>query len=285
MRAGHVRAETGTCLQRPPHRERLGLALHGDRLQRLVVEHPLRLPVRLLRHRHPVHRRRPLQPRRRVHHVTGDNSLPELRPSARAPPPPRPYSSRPAPATTAPGSASFSSLDRLQDPQARPHRPLRVVLMRHRRPEHRHHRIPHELLHRPPVAAPSPPAPARGTAGSAPAHPRDQPLRRSREPDQIAEQHRHHFPLLQRGRRRRLSLSAAVVAELRALAILTPQAGQTTTRPSLGQLVEEHDPPSGCHRTREGLDEVRRTCLGSVGRLMHSRNPRPTSIAAARPGY
>ena len=35
------------------------------------------------------------------------------------------------------------------DRQRRPHRPLRIILMSHRRPEQRHHRITDELLHRP----------------------------------------------------------------------------------------------------------------------------------------
>ena len=129
---------------------------------------------------------------------SADTSAPRPRPRPPAPPPatarpcsrhhpsrtPRPRSGRAPSATTASpvliptrtcsdsaGSASFSSSIASRIRKPRPHRPLRIVLMRHRRPEHRHHRIPDELLHRPPVAARSPAAPARDTAGSAPAHP------------------------------------------------------------------------------------------------------------------
>ena len=47
-RPDHVRAEAGRRPQRPPDRDRLGLSLGVDRIERLVLEHPLRRPERAL---------------------------------------------------------------------------------------------------------------------------------------------------------------------------------------------------------------------------------------------
>ncbi len=99
------------------------------------------------------------------------------------------------------GIVRVQLLDRLQHPETGPHRALRVVLVRDRRPEHRHHGIPDELLHRPaeplqllPQARvirtdPSPDILRVGDVGG-----------RS-EADEIAEQNRNDLPLfVHRGR-------------------------------------------------------------------------------------
>ena len=122
MRADHVRAEAGARLQRPPERKRLRLALHLNRLQALELEHALRRPERLLRHRHAVHRRRGLQPRRRVHHITGHDplALPRTRPERHN----RLARVDPHPHLQGQGRIGLVQLaDRLHDPQPGPHRP------------------------------------------------------------------------------------------------------------------------------------------------------------------
>ena len=234
MRADHVRAETRT---RP--------ATAATTAAVPPCPSPRRAPT--LRSRTPApsrgtsaptppqhhHRRRPLQPRRRVHHITRDKGLPELRPS-----PERHH--RLARIDTDPHLQRKSRTvlvqlaDRLQDPQASPHRSLGVVLVRHRRPEHRHHRIPDELLHRPTVPLQHPPH-------LLVVRPQPRPhvlgirlLRRSREADQVAEQHRHDFPLLQRRRRRGLrKRRRAETTELEALRVLFAAGRAGRHQPSL----------------------------------------------------
>ena len=87
-------------------------------------------------------------------------------------------------------------LDRLQDPQARPHGPLGVVLVRDRRAEHRHHRVADELLHRPSVALDLLPQARVVGPDPRPHVLRVGALRGGREPDQVAEQHRDDLALL-----------------------------------------------------------------------------------------
>ena len=77
--AGDVGPEPGAGRLRPPQRQRLRLPLHRHRLERLVLEHPLRRPIGLLTDRDPAHRRRALDPSSRVHDVAGDEPLALLR--------------------------------------------------------------------------------------------------------------------------------------------------------------------------------------------------------------
>ena len=86
------------------------------------------------------------QPRRRIHDIAGNDPLTLLRPRTErdhslSRVDPHPDLEREA------GVLSVQLLDRLEDAEPRPHGPLRIVFMRHRSPEHRHHRITHELLH------------------------------------------------------------------------------------------------------------------------------------------
>ena len=96
------------------------------------------------------------------------------------------------------GSASFSSAIASRIAQPRPHRPLGIVLVRHRSTEHRHHRVPDELLHRAAVALDLLPQ-ASVVRTDAGAHVlRILLLRGGGEADQVAEQHRDDLPLLTR---------------------------------------------------------------------------------------
>ena len=145
-----VGPEAGTGRLRPPQRQRLRLPLHHHRLELLVLEHPARRPIGLLTDRNPAHRRRSLDTGSRVDDVTRDQPLPLLRASAErhhrlARVDPHPH------LQVELGISLVQLLDRLQDPQPRPHRPLRVVLVRHRSTERGHDRITDELLHRPAV--------------------------------------------------------------------------------------------------------------------------------------
>ena len=146
MRPRDVRAEARQRPQRTEDRERLLLALHHHLPQRLVVKDPLRLPERLLRHRHPVHRRRPLQPRRRVDDITGDKALTVGQPRIERDDSFACVDADPD-LQRQTGILRVQPLDRLENRESRPHRPLRVVLVRHGRAEGRHHRVADELLH------------------------------------------------------------------------------------------------------------------------------------------
>ena len=130
---------------------RLCLALCLDRRQRFVREHALGLPKRLLRYSDRIHRRARLNPRRSVDDVARDDRLALVRASleqhdslARIDPDPD--------LKVELRAALVQLSNRLEDPQPRPHRALRVVLVRHRRTEHRHHRVADELLDGPAVA-------------------------------------------------------------------------------------------------------------------------------------
>jgi hypothetical protein len=145
VRAGDVRAEAGARGERPEERELLGLALDRHRLERLVLEHPFRPPVGLLRDRDPVDRRRPC--RREAVLTTSAVTLPS------------PCSGRAPSATTASpvlmpkrtckgkdGVCLVQLLDRLEDAKPRPHRALGVVLVCRGGSEHGHDRVADELL-------------------------------------------------------------------------------------------------------------------------------------------
>ena len=101
--------------------------------------------------RHPIHEhaprlRRRLHPRRRIHPIPDDDPLTRIlqrRHLTRHHSRPRPQSRRP--------HLHTKHADRIHDLKRRPHCPLRIILPRHRRTPHRHHRIPDELLNQPPI--------------------------------------------------------------------------------------------------------------------------------------
>ena len=114
--------------------------------------------------------------------------------------------------------------------------------MRNRSTEHRHHRIPHELLHRPAIGFDLRPQPGMVRPDPRPHILRILLLRRSREADQIAEQHRDHLPLLQDRRGRLLDQRRRAERAKRKLAwefLATNRAGRHP--PSLGQAGRRHE--------------------------------------------
>ena len=125
-----------------------------------VLDRSLGRPVGLLADEDPVHRRRRLQARRRVDDVARDHPLALERPRAERDERLAGVAPRSAPA------ARSSSRDPVPDRQRRPHRPLGIVLVRHRRAEDGHHRVADELLHRAAEALQLRCAAARSTATS-----------------------------------------------------------------------------------------------------------------------
>ena len=202
--ANHIAPEPRPSAYRPVGQKRLRFAFHRNRLQRVVLEHPLRLPECLLRHRHPVHRGDALQPGRGIHDVAGDDALTKLRPGVERDHPLACVHADPNLQTETRVSL-VELVDRLQNPQARPDRPLRVVLVRHRRTEDRHHRIADELLHRPAEPLDLLPEPSVIRPQPRPHVLRVDRFRCGREPDKITEQHRDNLALLERSARHTLS--------------------------------------------------------------------------------
>jgi hypothetical protein len=150
--------------------------------------------IRALAHRDAVHRRLRLDAGGRIHYVSGHHPLAQLRPSVeRDNRLTRVHTD--ADRQRQPRTGLVQLRQRLQDRQPGPHRPLRIVLVSNGGAEHGHNRVPDELLHRPPERlGPFAHAPMIGS------NPRlhllrIHRLRRRREPDQIAEQHRHNLPL------------------------------------------------------------------------------------------
>ena len=188
QRPDHIRAEARRRSQCPPDGDRLGLALGVDRVERLVLEHPLGRSERGLTDRDPVHRRLRLDPGRRVDDVPGDHRLAEFRPHVErdhrlAGVDPDPH-------------RQVERFELFQQGQPGPHRPLRVVLVCGRRAEDRHHRVADELLD-PSAVCLDPIARARVVRSDPRLHLLGVgALRRGGEADKVAEEHRHDFPLL-----------------------------------------------------------------------------------------
>ena len=132
---------------RDPDGEGLGLPLHLDRVERLVVEQVPGEPVRALAHQDPSDRGDALQPRRRVHHVPDrdalDGRLGAQRDDRHAGLDPDPHGQREV------AVRLVQLLDHRRDPQRAEDRALGVVLVRDRSAVHGHHRVADELLDRP----------------------------------------------------------------------------------------------------------------------------------------
>src|SRR6202035_458808 len=107
----------------------------------------------------------------------------------------------------------------LPDLRRRPNRPQRVILVHDRDAEHRHHRIPNELLHRPTVALDDCPHLGEVPVENSAQHLRIELLPQRRRPRHIAKQRRHNLPRLAR-RSRLLQGSSARPTEAKALRAL-----------------------------------------------------------------
>ena len=240
----HVHPEPGPRLQRLPDRHRVPLALRRHRRRLAVIDHRPRLAEGALADQDPVHRRGGLQPRRRVHHITRGHPLPLGR-------------AGPQQDQRLPGIHRDPDLDLLllpspiADRQRGPHRPLRIILMRDRRPEHRHHRIPDELLHRP--------------AEPLQLGPQPRVIRRQQRPDvlrvhllgpgskthQVREQHADDLALLVDGRLSHHQSHTALRAELRPR-LVTVAARGTNAHP---QSLRPASPPPPGQDTRRSSSQ------------------------------
>ena len=137
-----VDAEARARLQRLPGADRLALPLADDRLGVAVVDRVRGRPVGLLADEDAVQRRSRLQARGRVDDVAGRHRLALARPRAER-------DQRLARVHRDPHLQLLALLARpVADRERRPHRALRVVLVRDRRAEERHHRVADELLDR-----------------------------------------------------------------------------------------------------------------------------------------
>ena len=196
-----------THREQPERRHRVGLALQLERLQLLHLD---RIPSQRQRrraHQDLTRAGRLLQPRRHVDRIPGHERVVAAgHDLARVHPDP---------------CLDLELRQRLPHLHRRPHSPHRVVLVHHRHPEHRHHRVPDELLHRPAVRLDDPPHPLEIPHQQHPHRLRITRLTERRRPDHVAEHHRHRLPLLTH-LRRRLERDSAAQTEPGTLRILGP---------------------------------------------------------------
>ena len=184
-----LRADTRAGLDRLPDCEAIRLPFRLDGLGAAVVDDLVGRTIGRLPDENAVDRRRRLQPSSRVDDIARRHPLARLRPRAE-------IDQRLTRVHGDPHLHALLLARPVPDRERRPHRPLRIVLVRDRRPEQRHHRIADELLHRAaePLQLRTQPLVVRaqdrlhvlrvellGTRG---------------EPDQVGEQHRDDFPLL-----------------------------------------------------------------------------------------
>jgi hypothetical protein len=197
-----------------PSLDRVGLSLRPDRRQLLVAHRMARGAVRLGADDHPTRRRGVLQARCGVHDVAGRERLAAARLVDR--------DDRLAGVDRGPRR----KIDRLQHAQSRANGAFRVVAVRDRRAEDRHHRVADELLHHAAVLLDALPRLAvirlqqlADVLGVRLVGPRCRI-------DQVDEQDRDELPLLLRGRRL-AERGAAVAAEAPSRRIGVATAGAT----------------------------------------------------------
>jgi hypothetical protein len=104
-----------------------------------VVDHVPRRTKRRLTDEDAVRRRRALKTRGSVHDVAGDHALAQLRTGVDV-------DERVTGVHRYPHLELAVLCDAVADSESRANRPLRIVLVRDRRAEHRHHRVADELL-------------------------------------------------------------------------------------------------------------------------------------------
>ena len=194
---GDVDAEAGAGLERLPGGHGLRLSLGVDRRCRPVRDRPVGGAVGRLADEHAVDRRRRLQAGGGVHDVARGHPLAPGRVGAEDDERLARVHAH-AHVEVERGVGLVHLGDRRPDGERRPHRPLGVVLVRDRCPEHRHHRVADELLHR--AAEVLQPAPQDGVVGSErAAHVLDvHPLAAAGEADEVGEEHRDDLALLDR---------------------------------------------------------------------------------------
>jgi hypothetical protein len=221
--AGAVPSEPVADRRCTPERKRLRLSLHGDRRQRLVLEHVAGRSIGLLADRDPVHRRRALDASGGVDDVAGDDPLSLLGAGAER---------HHRLARVDPDSYLRAEIrirlvqlrDRFQDSQSRPHRSFGVVLVRHRRATYRHHRVTDELFDRAAVTLDLfSQACVVGTDASAHVL-RILLLGGGGESHQVTEEDGDDLPLLDHGPRLGGQRSRAVAAESKPVRVLLPAA-------------------------------------------------------------
>jgi len=137
----HVDSEAGPGLNRFPDGDRPRFPLRLNRLGVGVLDPLLGGPKRLLADEDPVDGRRRLQTRRRVHYVARRHGLPSLGPRAH----------RDKGLTSVDADPHLDSLvtGPVVDRECSPDCALRIILMRNRSAEDRHHCVADELLHSP----------------------------------------------------------------------------------------------------------------------------------------
>ena len=209
----------------PERRHRLRLPLQLQRRHRLDLDHLTHQLQRRRTDQHLTGLRRLLQPRSHVHRVP--RSQPLLRPRHHLagvhtdPAPNREFRQR------------IAHLDR------RPAGPQRVVLMRRRHPEDRHHGIADELLHRAAVGLDDCLHPLEVAGEQDPQCLGIRLLAQCSRADQVAEENGDGLPLLPRGRL--TESGAAVVAEARSGRVLTAATGAHGHTSKLEGLGARHN--------------------------------------------
>jgi len=239
------RIHIGPDLQQPVGDHRLALALQLERLQRFG-NHRLTHQCPRLRADHDLSRGgRLLQPRRQIHRISGrqpllgaGHHLPGVHPRAHA--------HRRAEVGL---QCPVECLDLLAQPDRGPHRPQRIILVQHGHTEHRHHRVPDELLHRAAVPSDHRPRGIEIPVHHLPEALQVQPLPQSRRPGHVAKKHRHRLALLPRSRTSHQGCAAPIAEPgIRRVLPPTPSAHLHTRRLSPSSRDTAFRRTFPCHR-------------------------------------
>ena len=193
--------------EQPERRHRLRLPLQRQRLHRLDHDRPLHERQRRLADQHLARLGRLLQPRRDVDGVTGRQPLLG----------PRDDLAR----VDADPAVDPELRERVPHLHRRPARAQRVVLVRRRHAEHRHHRVADELLHRAAVRLDDRLHPLEVARQQRPQRLRVGRLAQRRRTGDVAEQHRDGLADFARDCRRRKPRATAV-AKARPDRVLPP---------------------------------------------------------------
>ena len=265
-----VDTQAGARLERLPRRDGLRLALGVHRVGLAVVDLVFGRPVGGLADEDAVDRRGRLQAGSGVDHVARGHPLALRRPGAEG-------DQRLA---RVDGDPQLQLVPLLRHPVAdrerRAHRALRVVLVRGRGAEERHHRVADELLDGAAEALELP-AQVRVVRGEQPANVLGiELLGAGGEADEIGEEHRHDLALLARGCGRSLQRRTAGVAEPRGVRVLGRAAGADDHALSVRLTELRHADPA----TREPHPHTPRDLLARL-QLSCRLGPSLTSVCPA----